>query len=202
MVLFCWGDLQQKRKLSSTGELDIIHSFGMLNSLKFLAHSIQGKYLERGGSDHCDVAWLDIDHRTVQFHWACDQCSLRLLFLANWSGTQCGSAVVVHQSQGSLCHAFSDAFLPITFVKSSYFSYLCLSVSWNQSGHSPLLSLINRGVFARRTVIHWIFFKFSVVTGVHENHIIGWLNNCLNEQVCRCFIWLVSVNMKVVCTVY
>ena len=55
-----------------------------------------------------------------------------------------------------------------------YLHYCHLPVSFDQSGPSPLTSLINDCVFAHRTAAHWMFFVFAhslqtLETVVHEN---------------------------------
>lgn len=48
------------------------------------------------------------------------------------------SAAVAHLLQGSTCWVFRDALLQTSVLTSGYLSLCCLSISSNQSGHSPL----------------------------------------------------------------
>ncbi len=74
----------------------------------------------------------------VQFWWACVNCSLRFLFLADKSGTRCGLLLLWH-----ICFrvrhvvVFRDGILHTLVVTSGYLSYCCLS---SQSAHSALTS--------------------------------------------------------------
>src|SRR4029434_2169893 len=68
------------------------------------------------------------------------------------------SAAVAHLLQGSTCCVFRDALLHTLVVTSGYFSYCCLSIILNQSGHSPLTSGINKAFSPSST--HWIFSLF------------------------------------------
>lgn len=54
------------------------------------------------------------------------------------------SAAVAHLPQGSMCCVFRDALLHTSVITSGYLRYCCLSISWNQPGHSPLTSGNNK----------------------------------------------------------
>ncbi len=86
----------------------------------------------------------------VQFWWACANCSLRFLFLADRSGTRCG-----------LCCAFRDGILHTLVVTSGYLSYCCLSIISNQSAHSPLTSDINKTFPSTQLPLTGYFFFFG-----------------------------------------
>ncbi len=74
----------------------------------------------------------------VQFWWACANCSLRFLFLADRSGNLVWtSAAVAHLLQGLTCCAFRDGILHTLVVTNGYLSNCYLSVISNQSVHSP-----------------------------------------------------------------
>lgn len=54
------------------------------------------------------------------------------------------SSSAAHLLQGSTCCAFRDALLHSSVVTGGYLSYCGLSISSNQSDHSPLTSAINK----------------------------------------------------------
>ena len=60
-----------------------------------------------------------------------------------------------------MCCVFRDALLHTTVVMCGYLCYCHLPVSFDQSGPSPLTSLINKHVSAHRTAANWMVFCFS-----------------------------------------
>ena len=71
---------------------------------------------------------------------------------------------------------FRDALLDTTVVMCGYFSYCHLLVSFDQSGPSPLTSLITNTFLPTELLLTGCFFCFShpslqpLETVVHENH--------------------------------
>ncbi len=77
----------------------------------------------------------------VQFWWVCVNCILRVLFLADRSGTRCGLLLLEPICFRVRCVVCSEMVFCIHwFVTSVYLSYCCLSIISNQSVHSPLTS--------------------------------------------------------------
>ena len=75
------------------------------------------------------------------------------------------SAAVAHLPQGLTCWAIRDALLHTSVVMSGYLSYCCLSISPNQSDHSPLTSGINKAFSPTELLLtgYFLFFRpFSV----------------------------------------
>ncbi len=103
---------------------------------------------------------------TVQFWWACANCSFRFLFLADRSGTPVwSSAAVAHLLQGSTYCVFRDGILYTLVVTSGYLSYCCLSIISNQSAHSLLTTDINKAFSSTQLPLtgYFLFFgPFSV----------------------------------------
>ncbi len=75
----------------------------------------------------------------VQFWWACVNCSLRFLLLADRSGTGVVFCCWSPSASGFdvLC---VQRWYSALVVTSGYLSYCCLSIISNQSAHSPLTS--------------------------------------------------------------
>ncbi len=75
------------------------------------------------------------------------------------------SAAEAHLLQGSTCCAFRDDILHTLVVTSGYLSYCCLSITSNQSAHSPLTSDINKACSSTQLPLagYFLFFRsFSV----------------------------------------
>ena len=69
------------------------------------------------------------------------------------------SAAVAHSPQGLTCCVSRDALLHTSVVTSGYLSYSCLSISSNESGHSPLTSGIKKA-FAPTELLFTGYFLF------------------------------------------
>ncbi len=114
---------------------------------------------------HLNVAAEIQIHQTRQLFpifcwWVCVNCILRVLFLADRSGTRCGLLL-----QGLTCCVFRDDILHTLVVTSGYLCYCCLSIISNQSVHSPLTSDINKAFSSTQLVLtgYFLFFRpFSV----------------------------------------
>ncbi len=91
----------------------------------------------------------------VQFWWSGVNCSLRVLFLSDRSGTRCGLLLL-----GLTCCVFRDGVLQMLVVTSGYLSYCCLSIISNQSVHSPLTSDINKAFSSTQLPLTG-YFSFS-----------------------------------------
>ncbi len=77
----------------------------------------------------------------VQCLWVCVNCSLRFLFLADWSGTRCGLLLLWPICFRVRCVVlFRDGILHTLVVASGYLSYCCHPIISNLSDHSPLTS--------------------------------------------------------------
>ncbi len=76
----------------------------------------------------------------VQFCWACVNCSLRFLFLADRSGTGVVFCCWSPSASGFDVLCVQSCILHTLVVMSGYLSYCCLSIICNQSAHSPLTS--------------------------------------------------------------
>ena len=57
-------------------------------------------------------------------------------------------------------YVLRDALLPTTVVMCGYLCYCHLPVGFDQSGPSPLTSLINKAFLPKKTAAHWMFFFF------------------------------------------
>ena len=66
------------------------------------------------------------------------------------------SAAVAQSLQGKTC-VFRDALLHTTVATHGYLSYFCLPVSLNQSGHFPLISLINNAFLPTELYVYCIY---------------------------------------------
>ncbi len=97
----------------------------------------------------------------VQLWWACVNCILCFLFLADRSSTRWSSAAVAHLLQGSTCCAFRDGILHTLVVTSGFLSYCCLSIISNQSAHSPLTSDINTAFLSTQLPLTGYFISFG-----------------------------------------
>jgi len=101
------------------------------------------------------------------------------------------------QFQGLTCCVFRDAHLQTSVVTSAYLSYCCLSISLNQSGHSPLTSGINKAFSATELpltgnfLIFWLciripvdqlFLKYPDLPVTHQQPKITFLSHSV-EQV-------------------
>ena len=73
------------------------------------------------------------------------------------------SAAVPYPLRGLTRCVFRDALLPTTVLMRGYLRYFHLPGSFNQSGFSPLTSLINNVSSARRTAAHWMFPVFRTI---------------------------------------
>ncbi len=81
----------------------------------------------------------------VQFWWACVNCSLRFLFLADRSGTRCGLLLLLPICFRVWRVVRSEMVFCIPWlITSGYLSHCCLSIISNQSAHSALTSDINK----------------------------------------------------------
>ncbi len=93
----------------------------------------------------------------VKFWWACVNCSLRFLFLADRSGTGVVFYCCSHLLQGSTCCVFRDGFQHT--LDEWLFELLLLFIS-NQSAHIHhilLWPLTSTNIFVHTTAAHWIF---------------------------------------------
>ncbi len=105
----------------------------------------------------------------VQFWWACVNCSLRFLFLADRSGTRCGLLLLepicfrvrrVVRSEMVFCIPW--LWWVVIWVTQLY---RCLSMISNQSAHSPLTSDINKAFLSTQLPLtgNFLFYgPFSV----------------------------------------
>jgi len=86
---------------------------------------------------------------------------LRIISLVSCSylTSVCSSAAVALLLQGSTCCVFRDALQQISVGTSGYLSYCCLSISSNQSSHSPLTSGINK-TFSPTELLFTRYFHF------------------------------------------
>ncbi len=97
----------------------------------------------------------------VQLWWACVNCSLSFLFLADRSGTRCSLLLLQ-----PICFrvrrdcAFRDGILHTLVIMSGYLSYCCLSIISNQATHCPLISDINKGIFSGKKLPLTGYFLF------------------------------------------
>ncbi len=102
----------------------------------------------------------------VQFWWSGVNCILRVLFLADMSGTRCGLVLlepICFRVRRVVC---SDGILYTLVVMSGYLSYCCFSIISNQSVHSPLTSDINKA-FLNCCSLH--IFSFSDYIYIYIN---------------------------------
>ncbi len=101
----------------------------------------------------------------VQFWWACVNCSLCFLFLADRSGTRCGLLLLEPIFFRVRRVVRSDGILHNLVVTSVFLSYCCLSIISNQSARSPLTSDINKAFSSTQLPLtgYFLFFgPFSV----------------------------------------
>lgn len=99
---------------------------------------------------------------TVQFWWACANCGLNCLSLADKSGLVWSSAAVSHLFEGLMCALrWSSTYFG---CNRRYLTYCCLSISSKYAGNSPLTS-INKTFSPRELPLteYFLFFRpFSV----------------------------------------
>ena len=83
-------------------------------------------------------------------------CALLGIYSTYWS-----SAVVAYPLRGLLCCVFRDALLHTTVVMCGYLNYCHLPVSFDQSGPSPLTSLINKHFCPPELLLTGCFLFFA-----------------------------------------
>lgn len=130
-------------------------------------------------SECCRRNWDSSDQetsfQTPSFQLLVSRWELRFLFLGHrGTHTVWFSAAVAHLLQTSMCCAFRNALMHILVITSGYLSYCCLSTRSKQSGHS----LLNFGIFIKRTAAHWTFSMFQTVL-------------CKPQRVLICIIYMI-----------
>ena len=76
--------------------------------------------------------------------------------------TYCSSAAT-YPLRGLVRCVFRDALLHTTVAMSGYLHYCYLPVSFDQSGHSPVVLSHEQRIFDRRPATHWIFFVLPTI---------------------------------------
>ncbi len=115
----------------------------------------------------------------VQFWWSGVNCILRVLFLADMSGTRCGLVLLEPICFRVRCVVCSDGILYTLVVTSGYLSYCCFSIISNQSVHSPLTSDINKA-FLNCCSLHifsfsdYIYIYIYIYINISERPFLCW----------------------------
>ncbi len=97
---------------------------GWIHAFMFFRPNYDPTWMSQQKSNSSDQAPF-LQSSIVQFWWSCVNCILRVLFLADRSGTRCGLLLLAHLLQGSTCCVFRDGILQILVVTSGYLSYCC-----------------------------------------------------------------------------